>query len=85
MVRTHVVPDGERRGPEVVDERGWRDIEQRRAVGPAARRFRVLVHAEPADLGEVVDQLLTGEGPRMTGAEITGPTTGTRRSIAGRW
>ena len=85
MSRTHVVPDGEGRGAEVFTERGCRDVEQRSAVGAAVRRFRVLVHADRADLDEVVDQLLTGAGPRTIGAEITGPVTGTRSSIAGRW
>ena len=80
-----MVPDGERRRAEVVVERGRRDVEQRGAVGPGVRWFRDFVHAEAADLDEVVDQWLMGAGPRMMGAEITGPVTGTRRSIAGRW
>jgi hypothetical protein len=39
------------------------------------------------DLDEEVTRQLTGAvlGPRMIGVSITGPVTGTRRSIAGRW
>jgi hypothetical protein len=85
MPRTHVVPHGERSRAEVFVERGARDVEQRGAVGRGVRRFRLFVHAEAADLDEVVDQWLMGAGPRMMGAEITGPVTGTRRSMAGRW
>jgi hypothetical protein len=85
MARIHVVPNREWRRAEVFGERGGRHVEQRSGVGPGVRRSQVLVHAEPADLDEVVDQWLTGVGPKMIGAEITGPVTGTRRSMAGRW
>jgi hypothetical protein len=86
MLRAHVVPDRERRRPEVLDERGRGEVEQRGPRRLGAQRFGICVHEEEGDLDEAMARQLTGlTGPRMIAVEITGPVTGTRRSMAGRW